>query len=116
MIKQYINGKSAGTTNASMSSADFTTLSAILAGRSENWTLSGSGGTTANSINPNFKKFSVGKVTINGRKSTAVSLPHVKTTKSIDDIRTAVIGNFDVDYKLTEKADYCNGIGDSSKA
>ncbi len=116
MIKQYINGKSAGTTNASMSSADFSTLSAILAGRSENWSLEASGGITANGINPNFKKFSVGKVTINGRKSSAVSLPHVKTTKSIDNIRAAVVGQFDVDYTLTEKADYCNGIGDSSKS
>jgi len=116
MIKQYINGKSAGTANASMSSADFSTLAPILAGRSENWSMAGSGGTSANISNLNFKKFSVGKVTISGRKSTAVSLPHIKTTKSIDDIRTAVIGQFDVDYTLTEKADYCNGIGDSSKA
>lgn len=116
MIKQYVNGKSVGTANASMSSADFTILSSILAGRSENWTLSGSGGTAVSGINPNYKKFSVGKVTINGRKSTAVSLPHVKPAKSIDDIRTAVVGQFDVDYILTEKAEYCNGIGDSSKS
>lgn len=115
MIKQYANGKSVGLISVSMSSADFTTLSAILAGRSENWTKSAEGGIVANGITPNFKRFSVGKTDINGRKSTSVMLPHCKSTKSIDDIRTLVVGAFDVDYTLTEKAEYCNGIGDSSK-
>lgn len=115
MIKQYVNGKMVGTANVSMSTADFTTLSAVLAGRSENWAKTSEGGTVANGITPNFKRFSVGKTTIDGRKSTSVTLPHCKTTKSMDDIRGVVIGQFDVDYILTEKAEYCNGIGDSSK-
>jgi hypothetical protein len=116
MIKQYVNGKSAGLMNISMSSADFTILSAVLAGRSENWSKIAEGGTVANGITPNFKRFSVGKTNINGRKSTSVTLPHCKVTKSIDDIRALTIGAFDVDYTLSEKAEYCNGIGDSSRS
>lgn len=115
MIKQYINGKMVGTVMASMSSADFTTLSAVLAGKSENWEKNSSGGTTLNGVTPNFKRFSVGKTTIDGRKSVAVTIPHCKPSKSLSDIRALTIGAFDVDYILTEKAEYCNGIGDSSK-
>lgn len=115
MIKQYINGKSAGIANASLSSADFSVLSTILAGRSENWEKIAEGGTVANSITPNFRKFSVGSVTINGRISSSFTLPHLKASKSTDDVRGSVIGMFDTDYVLTNKAEYCNGIGDSSR-
>ncbi|HUH42669.1 MAG TPA: hypothetical protein VLZ29_06090 [Sulfurimonas sp.] len=115
MIKQYVNGKSVGIVNASMSSADFSTLSVILAGRSENWEKIAEGGTVANAITPNFRKFSVGKVTMNGRISSSFTLPHLKASKSTDDIRGSVIGMFDADYVLTDKAEYCNGIGDSSR-
>lgn len=116
MIKQYINGSLVGTSSPSMTNADFGILAAVLAGRSENWELHASGGTTLNGVAVlNFKKFAFGKETINGRKSSAVTVPHVKAGVGIMEIRPLVVGKFYVDASLTEKAEYCNGIGDSSK-
>ncbi len=115
MIKQYINGKSAGLTYAKMSTADFTTLQAVLAGRSEHYTVGVTGGTEFNTQTPNFKRISFGKKIGRKFKSSSVTFPHIKTSVTIDNIRPSVVGSWDVDFTLNEKADYCNLVGDSSK-
>ncbi len=116
MIKQIINGKTAGTVYASFSAADFGVLAPLLAGVSDLYTKSAEGGTVANGITPNFRRYSVGKKFLDGRRiSKAFSLPHCKTTVSEDEMRTQTVGVFDVDYALTTKCEYCNSIGNSSK-
>lgn len=115
MIKQIINGKTAGISYVNVSSADFTTISAVLAGKSENYTKVAEGGTPFSVTTPNAVKFSVGTVSINGRISTAVSIPHLKVGKKDNDIRTVALGAFDLNYESTIKCDYVNMIGNSSK-
>ncbi|MDD2651723.1 MAG: hypothetical protein PHX44_01655 [Sulfurimonas sp.] len=116
MIKQKINGKSAGTAYAAMTTADFSLLSPLLAGVSELFIKVASGGTVANIATPNFRRFSVGKKNIDGVTiSKAFTLPHCKTTVKDDDIRTQTIGLFDVDYNSSVKCEYCNSIGNSSR-
>ncbi len=115
MIRQIVNGRTVGVINPTMSTADFTILSAVLAGKSEHWNETASGGTPLTVTVPNAKKFSLGKVDIDGRISSAVSLPHAKIGASDDDIRGEVIGLFDVTQKSSVKADYCNMIGNSSR-
>ncbi len=111
MIKQVINGKNARTVNANMSSADFTTLSAVLAGECTEWELHSEGGSAATVPFLNFIKFSTGKATISNRYCQVTNVPHVKVSKTLSDIRTAVIGSFDQDYISSTKCDYCNGVG-----
>lgn len=115
MIKQIINGKTVGTVYANVSSADFTTISAVLAGKSENYTKVAEGGTPFSVTTPNAVKFSVGKVTLEGRISTAVSIPHLKVGKKDSDIRTVALGAFDVAYDIGTKCEYVNLIGNSSR-
>lgn len=115
MIKQIINGKSVGTISASMSSADFTILQGVLAGKSVNWKKESEGGTPTNIAVPNFIRFSCGKKTLSGYQSVAVTLPHLKATKTLSDIRSLALGVFDVSYSSSVKCDYVNGVGASSK-
>ncbi len=116
MVKQYVNGRWVKTVNANMSSADAATLSALLAGRNEEWTLVAEGGTTATVSEPNFLGFSVGKTYLSGvRKSAAVRVPHIKNTKTITDVKAAVVGVWDEDFLSATACDYCNLIGASDK-
>lgn len=115
MIKQIINGKSAGAISASLTTADFTILSAVLAGKSENWLKHSEGGVSATIAEPNFIRFSCGKNTINGTMSIAVTVPHLKASKTLQDIHTAVKGVFDCDYDSSVKCEYVNGVGASSR-
>lgn len=115
MIKQIVNGKTVGTVYANLSTADFTTLQSVLAGMSENYVKMSEGGTALSVAIPNAVKFSVGKVTIDGRISKAVSVPHIKVGKVDSDIRLACLGNFDVDFDSSVKCEYVNIIGNSSR-
>ena len=117
MIKQKINGCHGNTVNADLSTADNATLAAILAGESTEWESISTGGTTANIAQLNFIGFSVGKKGINPRNSSSVGvrLHHVKPTKTLVDIKTAVVGVFDQDFATPTKCEYCNLFGASSK-
>lgn len=116
MIKQYVNGKSVGTVYATTTSADFTAVQPILAGRSEHYTKSASGGTALVVSNLNSKGFSVGKKDIDGNRLSAfVSLPHAKVTATDDNIRSSVLGVFDVGYDTTAKCEYVTMFRNSSK-
>ena len=115
MIKQVINGKSSRTVNARMSTADFTTLGAVLAGENTEGTVQSSGGTPATVPYLNFIKFSTGKATIDNRNVQVTNVPHVKVSKNFNDIMPVVIGVFDQDYLTGTKCDYANLVGASSK-
>ena len=115
MIKQIINGKSVAAINAAVTTADFTILAGVLAGKSENWLKHSEGGTSANIANPNFIRFSCGKKSIDGTVSTAVIVPHLKSSKTLSDIIAAVSGVFDVDYESSVKCEYVNCVGASSR-
>jgi len=53
--------------------------------------------------------FAVGKTYINSvRKSSAVFVPHIKPTKHIVDVRTAVVGVWDEDFTSSVACEYCN--------
>lgn len=115
MIKQIINGKNLKTVTANMSTADATVLSAILAGKLQVWKLESEGGTAITVATPNYIRFAVGKKGISNRQSASVYVPHMKNTKTLSDIETAVIGVWDADFQTALKCEYCVAVGASSK-
>lgn len=115
MIKQIINGKGLKTITANMSTADATALSAILAGKLQVWDLMAEGGTAVTVANPNYIRFAVGKKGISSRQSASVYVPHMKNTKTLSDIESAVIGLWDADFQTALKCEYCVAVGQSSK-
>lgn len=112
MLKQIMNGKSLKTVNANMSDADQTKLIAILVGKTEIYELKSQGGTALTAIPDvgfNAKSFSVGSKDLNNQfQSAFVRLPHVKASKSIQDIHTAVVGAFDTSFTSAKKCEYVN--------
>lgn len=115
MIKQIINGKNLKTVTANMSTGDATVLSAILVGKLQVWKLESEGGTAVTIATPNYIRFAVGKKGISNRQSASVFLPHMKNTKTLKDIESAVIGLWDADFQTTAKCEYCISVGASSK-
>jgi hypothetical protein len=115
MIKQIINGKGLKTVSVNMSTADATLLSAILVGKLQVWDLMAEGGTATTVATPNYIRFAVGKKGISSRQSASVYVPHIKTTKTLSDIESAVIGVWDADFQTALKCEYCVGVGASSK-
>lgn len=110
MIKQKIGGRTVNTVSATGSSADMTTLSAILEGELTIYESKFEGGTVAPSPSAlNTKKFSVGKKSLTlGTQCAAVSIPHLKPTKNFDDMLPAIVGKFDESYKSSAKCVYAN--------
>jgi N-acetyl-beta-hexosaminidase len=116
MIRQMMNGKVVNTAMVSGSTGDLSALAAILEGQTTIYKSMGTGGTVFNTATPNLFKFSVGKKFIDGsRQSASVVLPHLKTTKHLNDIQTAVVGIWDASILTTAKCEYCNGVGNSSR-
>lgn len=111
MLRQITNGKTTNTVMVNGSVADLTTLASILVGQVEVYDLQGTGGTTAMGIELNPYSFSVGKRHIDGSyESASVRLPHMKPTKSIKDVRSAVVGAFDASFETSSKCEYANGL------
>lgn len=117
MLRQMMNGKIVGTTMVSGSAADLATLAGLLEGQVMIYTKGAEGGTVElNVAHPNVFKFSVGKKYLDGsRKSASIVLPHMKITKSLEDVRTAVVGVWDASALTSEKCTYANGVGNSSR-
>lgn len=110
MIRQRIGGKTVNTVNATGSEADMTALSAILEGELTTYDIKFEGGTaSAMPAQMNGKRFSVGKKYLSGQtRSASVSIPHVKTTKTFNEVAVAVIGQFDEDFEGSAKCEYSN--------
>ncbi len=117
MIKQIIGGKTKKTVYADMSEGDLTVLSPLLVGKLEFYEKKFEGGTTSSyPAVMNYINFSVGKKISNGVYSSAsVRVPHIKQGKSIADVKTLVVGQFDCAYDLDSKCQYCNLIGSNSE-
>ncbi|WNY98828.1 hypothetical protein SUSP_001246 [Sulfurospirillum sp. 'SP'] len=117
MIKQKINGKTVNTVMADGSVADITALSSILEGELTIWDKKFEGGVSANPSPLNAKKFSVGKKYLGaGASSASVQIPHIKASKSFNDIRVAVIGQFDEGWESSVKCEYSNLFYDKKGA
>lgn len=115
MLRQITNGKTSNTVMVNGSVADLTALAGILVGKVEVYSMVGSGGTAANGVELNPYTFSVGKRNIDGSyESASVRIPHMKPTKSINDIRSAVVGVFDASLTTATKCEYANGIYNKS--
>jgi len=109
MIRQIVNGKVVKTVTVSGSDADMTTLKGLMAGELETWDSKAEGGTPANPAVLNYVGFAVGKTTIGGRRhSQGIFIPHVKTTKTMSDIRTAVVGTWNADFIVDTACEYAN--------
>ena len=109
MYTQTVGGKSAGLLTVDASSADLTALEDLMEGAVEKYELKSSGGTVA--AMPavmNLKKFSCGKKSQNYRCSFKV--PHLKTTKTANDVAAHVANNFDANFDVSTTCDYCNII------
>ncbi len=117
MIRQRIGGKAVNTVNATMSEADRLTLSGILEGELTSYDLKFEGGVSApQPTQLNGKKFSVGKKYLSGQtRSSSVYIPHVKTSKTFNDVAVAVIGQFDEDFEGASKCEYANLIFDKQE-
>lgn len=111
MLKQKMGGRTINTVNATMSAALITAVSAILVGEITEYEEKATGGTvmaTAPATGLNAKRFSVGKKDLNNQFVSAyVQLPHVKKSKSFNDIQTHVVGNFDSSYETATACEYC---------
>ncbi len=109
MIRQIVNGKVAKTVNVTASEADMTTLKGLMAGELETWDSKATGGTPANPAVLNYVGFSVGKKDVTGVvHSTGIFIPHIKPTKKMADIRTAVVGVWNADFQTTSACEYAN--------
>lgn len=117
MLRQYMNGKLVQTVMVSGSTGDLEALADVLEGGIKIYDLKASGGNMNTTIPVlNSVGFSVGKKYPDGSRSSAfVRLPHLKPTKSIADVKTAVLGVWDASTFVTEKCEYVNEIGNSSR-
>lgn len=116
MLRQNINGSVKKTVMLNGSQADLEAVSNIIAGKIEIYVKTAEGGTDTPVPTPlNARKFSVGKVYVDHRKSEAVNLPHMKTTKTGEDFRVAVLGVWDESFISSVKCGYVNAIGNSSR-
>jgi hypothetical protein len=118
MLKQVINGKTVAVLNVTGSEADITALKSILEGEIHIFESKFTGGTAvALPENLNAKRVSVGKKYSNGvSKSASFRIPHVNPAKTFEDIRTAVIGNFDETWDSSTACEYSNLIYDRKEA
>ena len=110
-IRQYINGNWVNSLNVDASSDDLNSLKSLLEGRVEEWEKKVEGGTSADMPSKlNSIKIAVGKE--GEGKSTSFKLHHINTSKNSDDIKSAVVGKFDVGYyDGAEKCDYARLVG-----
>lgn len=117
MIRQRIGGTTVNTVNATGSEADITALSALLEGELVTYDLKFEGGTaSAMPTSMNGKKFSVGKKYLSGQtRSASVYVPHIKVSKTFNEISVAVIGQFDEDFEGSAKCEYSNLIFDKQE-
>ena len=117
MIRQRIGGKSVNTVNVTASAEDLTALSALLEGELTTYEMKFEGGTVAAlPANMNGKKFSVGKKYLSGQtRSASVYVPHIKPSKTFNEIAVAVVGVFDEDFEGSARAEYSNLIYDRSE-
>jgi len=117
MIKQRIGGKNVNTVIVTATEADMTSLLGLLEGELTTYDLKAEGGTAvAAPSKMNGKKFSVGKKYLSGQThSASVYVPHIKPSKTFNDISVAVIGQFDEDFLGSAKCEYANLIYDRSE-
>lgn len=112
MLKQVMGGRTINTLNGQMSTALTTAVIALLVGEVTEYEEKASGGTVMATIPTtglNAKRLSVGKKGLNNNfESAFISLPHVKSTKSFNDLKTHMVGNFDSSYETTTACEYCN--------
>ena len=107
MYTQSIGSKSVGFLMVVASAADLTVLEGLMEGKVEKYDLKSSGGTAAPMPAVlNTKKFSCGKKSQHYRCSFKV--PHLKTTKTANDVFAHVVGNFDANFDVSTSCDYCN--------
>ena len=117
MLRQITNGRVTQTVMVSGSQADLEALSNILVGKTEIWDKKNDGGSMTEKIAvPNAIGFSVGKKYIDGsRASEFVRLPHLKSPKTVQDVKTEVLGNWDASFTVAGACEYVNEIGNSSR-
>ncbi|MDT8338743.1 MAG: hypothetical protein RQ763_06065 [Sulfurimonas sp.] len=117
MIRQIVNGKTVKTVNVSASIADLATLKTLMAGELETWETKGSGGTPSNPLILNHVGFAVGKKLLGGAvHSQSVFIPHLKATKHFHEVRTAVVGVWDMDFNSATACEYANPYNMKSEA
>ncbi|OCR98861.1 hypothetical protein A9K75_09580 [Campylobacter fetus subsp. testudinum] len=109
MLKQTIDGVTKSI-NANGSSADVGALIGILVGEITEYDLKFQGGTEMPTMPSllNKKVLIVGsKATASqGRLSSMVTLPHVKTSKTFNEISVDIKNKFNANYESAIKADY----------
>lgn len=117
MLRQIMNGKVVQTVMVDGTEADLTALAHVLTGMTEIYEKKSEGGSMSVVIaNPDSRGFSVGKKYIDGSRASAfVRIPHLKTGKSFADVKTAILGAWDASTYTTEKCEYVNEIGNSSR-
>jgi len=111
IIKQVIHGKTVKVINIDATLSDLTELQSILEGEVTLFGLASKGGNVA----PlpavlNRKKFSCGNRA--AKISCSFSVPHVKPTAFTPNFEAVVIGAFDANYEVSNKADYMNLLYD----
>lgn len=117
MIYQITNGIRCNVCDINASVSDMEAIAAVLEGKCELYKLEGDAfGSEVKGIELNPIGFSVSKKAITGSyKSTAVTLQHIKPTKTFSDIQTAVKGVWDADFTSGIKCDKVNGFRATSK-
>jgi hypothetical protein len=111
LLRQYINGNWVNTLNVEASADDLNSIKSLLEGRIEEWDKKAEGGTKTD-MPSELKgiKIAVGKE--GEGKSTSFRLHHIDSAKNSDDVKSAIVGKFDVGYyDGAEKCDYARLIG-----
>lgn len=110
MLKQYIQGQRVHNVDISASDGDIAKILPILAGKVEQYKQTATGGTELKQAPKplNRKNLIIGKKTAAGRLSTMIYLPHIDPAKSINDLETSIVGNFDCGFESDVKCEYLN--------
>ena len=113
MFKQKVNGRFINTCYVEGTAGDVSALTALAEGKIEVYEEKFSGGTSAPlPTKMNYISFSVSKKKgVRTYLTASVRVPHIKATKSNEDVEAVVVGAFDAAYNSNEKCETCNLIG-----
>ena len=115
LMRQIIGGKQVKTIDVDGSADDILALQSLMEGQIQILDKKFEGGTSAPlPAQLNAKSFSVGKKTGKVNYCAAVRIPHVKPTRTFNEIKASAIGSFDQDYVSSIKCSHSNMFYDKN--
>ena len=112
LLRQIVNGNRIHSLSVNANADDLNALKSLMVGKIEEWETKATGGTaTAMPDVLNKRRYRIGRDKGAGdRESCAITIHHLASGKTDDDVKSAVIGKFNASWNVDENAEYCNLI------